>query len=252
MSPKNRSGANPPRGAEDNLVSAARRTVVITGAAGHLGKAVVANFAAQGAQLVVLDRQQAALDAAFGDVADCLRIAANLLDSPQTASAVATAVERFGRIDVLCHIAGGFRMGEPVHEVSDADWDFLFDINPRTLRNIARAVVPGMIARRGGKIVTVGAFAAQRGVANMGAYTAAKSATIRLTEAMSAELREHGINVNCVLPTIIDTPDNRASMPDADPARWVAPAALADVVAFLASDAARAVHGAAVPVSGLS
>lgn len=233
-------------------MSAAERTVVVTGAAGHLGKAVVANFAAQGAQLVLLDRQQAALDATFGELPNCVRIAADLLDPAQIDVAVAAAVERFGRIDVLCHIAGGFRMGKPVHEVSDADWDFLFDINPRTLRNIARAVVPGMIARRGGKIVTVGAFAAQRGAANMGAYTAAKSATIRLTEAMSTELREHGINVNCVLPTIIDTPDNRASMPAADPSRWVAPAALADVIAFLASEAARAVHGAAIPVSGLS
>jgi NAD(P)-dependent dehydrogenase (short-subunit alcohol dehydrogenase family) len=233
-------------------VVAARRTVLITGAAGHLGKAVVANFAAQGARLVLLDRHQAALDASFGTLADCVRLGVDLLDSAQTDGAVATAAARAGGIDVLCHIAGGFRMGKPVHAIADADWEFLFDINPRTLRNIARAVVPRMIAQRGGKIVTVGAFAAQRGVANMGAYTAAKSATIRLTEAMSAELREHGINVNCVLPTIIDTPDNRASMPDADPDRWVAPAALADVIAFLASDAARAVHGASLPVTGLS
>lgn len=231
---------------------AANRTVLVTGAAGHLGKAVAATFGAQGARLVLVDRHQAALDAAFGDLAGCLPVAADLLDAAQTQAAVATAVERFGRIDVLCHLAGGFRMGEPVHATSDATWDFLFDINARTLRNIARAVVPRMVVQGGGKIVTVGAFAAQRGVANMGAYTAAKSATIRLTEAMSAELREHDINVNCVLPTIIDTADNRASMPDADPARWVAPAALADVIAFLASDAARAVHGAALPVSGLS
>lgn len=143
-------------------------------------------------------------------------------------------------------------MGEPVHEASDSDWDFLFDINVRTLRNIARAVVPQMLSQGRGRIVTVGAAAAQRGMAQMGAYTASKSAAIRLTEAMSAELREKNINVNCVLPTIIDTPENRAAMPDADPARWVAPAALADVIAFLCSDAARAVHGAALPVPGLS
>ena len=86
----------------------------------------------------------------------------------------------------------------------------------------------------------------------MGAYAASKAAVLRLTESMSAELRERGINVNCVLPTIIDTPENRAAMPTADPARWVAPADLAEVIAFLASDAARAVHGAALPVTGLS
>jgi len=228
------------------------RTVLITGAAGRLGHTVAATFASQGANLVLLDRQQAALDAAFGTQADALRLAADLLDRAQTQAAVAAAIQRFGRIDVLCHIAGGFRMGEPVHETSDADWDFLFNINTRTLLNIARAVVPQMIVQGAGKIITVGAFAAQRGAARMGAYTASKSATIRLTEAMSAELRERHINVNCVLPTIIDTPENRASMPTADPARWVAPAALADVIAFLASDAARALHGAALPVSGLS
>lgn len=233
-----------------------QQCVMVTGAAGHLGRAVAAAFAAQGARLALVDRDPAALDAAFGGAparaAQDLLLPADLLDTAQVSTAVATMRERFGRIDALCHLAGGFRMGEPVHATSDANWDFLFDINTRTLRNVARAVVPHMLAQRGGRIVTVGAASAARGLAQMGAYTAAKSAAIRLTEAMSAELREHGINVNCVLPTIIDTPDNRAAMPGADPARWVAPAALADVIVFLCSDAARAVHGAALPVSGLS
>ena len=96
------------------------------------------------------------------------------------------------------------------------------------------------------------AFAAQKGVAQMGAYTASKATVIRMTEAMAAELREKNINVNCVLPTIIDTPENRAAMPKANPAKWVAPGDLANVIVFLASDAARAVHGAAVPVTALS
>jgi NAD(P)-dependent dehydrogenase (short-subunit alcohol dehydrogenase family) len=113
-------------------------------------------------------------------------------------------------------------------------------------------MVPAMLERGGGKIVNVAAHAAQKGAARMGAYAASKSAVIRLTETMAAELREHNINVNCVLPTIIDTPQNRAEMPKADPRRWVAPADLAQVIVFLASDAARAIHGAALPVSGLS
>ncbi len=162
------------------------------------------------------------------------------------------ALGRFGSIEVLCNIAGGFRMGDAVHETSDETWNFLFDINTSTLLNTVRAVVPHMISTGYGKIVNVGAFAAQKGVAQMGAYTASKGTVIRMTEAMAAELRDKNINVNCVLPTIIDTPENRASMPKADPAKWVAPADLANVIVFLASDAARAVHGAAVPVTSLS
>ena len=227
-------------------------TVVITGASGNLGRALVEVFTARGAQLVLLDRQRDLLEAAFGPEGGKLYLPTDLLNPAAVEAAAKAAVERFGRIDVLCNIAGGFRMGSSVHETSDADWNFLFDINARTLLHAARAVVPRMLAQGGGKIVNVGAFAAQKGVANMGAYVASKSAVIRLTETMAAELRNQNINVNCVLPTTLDTPENRKAMPDADPRKWVAPADLANVIAFLASDAARAVHGAAIPVTGLS
>ena len=229
------------------------KTVLVTGAAGNLGQAVAAAFAAQGARLVLLERSVDSLQAVFGEAGEQrLYVAADLLDGPQVAAALAAAVQRFGRIDVLCNLAGGFRMGDAVHETAESTWDFLMDINARTLLNMAKSVVPHMLENGGGKIVNVGAFGAQRGAAKMGAYCAAKSSVIRLTEAMAAELREKNINVNCVLPTVIDTPENRAAMPDADPSRWVAPADLANVVVFLASDAAKAVHGAALPVTGLS
>jgi NAD(P)-dependent dehydrogenase (short-subunit alcohol dehydrogenase family) len=127
----------------------------------------------------------------------------------------------------------------------------MLGLNAKSVINCARAVVPGMLAAGRGKIVNIAALAGLSGKANMGAYSASKSAVIRLTESMSAELRDRGINVNCILPSTIDTPQNRADMPKADPRRWVAPEALADVVLFLASDAARAIHGAAIPVNGL-
>src|SRR3954468_4682962 len=220
------------------------RTVVITGASGNLGGAVARAFAERGDKLVLLDLKRGNLQ----DTGRQTFIAANLLD----AQSVHAALEKLERVDVLCNIAGGFRMGSPVHETSDKDWNFLMDLNARTVLNMARAVVPLMLKAGGGKIINVGAFAAQKGAAQMGAYIASKSAVIRLTETMAAELREKNINVNCVLPTIIDTPENRAAMPDADPKRWVAPQALAQVIVFLASDAARAIHGAALPVTGLS
>lgn len=228
------------------------QTVLVTGAAGTLGSAVAAAFAAHGANLVLVDRSRDLLVRRYADE-DARRLFAptDLLDAAQVATSVGQTIARFGRIDVLCNIAGGFRMGEAVHETTDATWQFLFDINARTMLNAVRAVVPHMLAAGGGRIVNVGAFGAQKGAALMGAYTAAKSAVIRLTEAMAAELRERHVNVNCVLPTVIDTPENRAAMPDADPSRWVAPADLAQVILFLASPLARAVHGAAVPVTGL-
>lgn len=229
------------------------QTVLVTGAAGQLGRAVSQAFARQGANLVLLGHSQASLTAAFGAASETrLFVAADLLDQAQVNEAVALGVARFGRIDVLCNIAGGFTMGEPVHQTSEATWDLMQDLNVRTVLNMARAVVPRMLDGAGGKIINVAATAALRGAPDMGAYCAAKSAVVRLTESMAAELREQSINVNCVLPSILDTPANRLAMPAADPQRWVAPDDLAQVVLFLASAAAIAVHGVALPVTGLS
>lgn len=234
-------------------MNAQTRTVMITGAAGNLGRAVARSFLAEGARLVLVDLRRESLEDAFGIENDHQLFApTNLLEQEQVTRAAKAALDRFGRIDVLCNLAGGFRMGEAVHETTDKNWNFLFDVNSRTLLHAARAVVPHMLEQGGGKIVNVGAFSAQKGLGQMGAYTAAKATVVRLTEAMAAELREKNINVNCVLPTIIDTPENRAAMPEADPSRWVAPEDLASVVAFLASDGARAIHGAALPVTALS
>ena len=225
------------------------KVVLITGAAGNLGQAVAAAFAEAGAKLALLDldvqRVQAAQPAAL-----CL--ATNLLDAASVERAVDAAATRFGRIDVLCNIAGGFRMGPPVHETPDELWSSMMDLNARSVVQMARAVVPRMLSAGSGRIVNVAAMAGLGGKAGMAAYCASKSATIRLTESMDSELREQGINVNCVMPSIIDTPQNRAAMPDADPSRWVAPDALAAVILFLASEQARPIHGAAIPVVGLS
>jgi NAD(P)-dependent dehydrogenase (short-subunit alcohol dehydrogenase family) len=228
-------------------------TVVITGAAGNLGQAVAARFAAEGANLALLDLKQAALDKVpTGGAGDVLRQVVDLSDAASISAAVGAVIARFGRIDALCNLAGGFHMGEKVHEVPADKWDFMMELNAGSVLRMAQAVVPHMLKAGGGRIVNIGANSALSGKAEMGAYIASKSAVIRLTETMAAELRSHNINVNCVLPSIIDTPQNRAAMPKADPAKWVAPAALADVLLFLCSPAARAIHGAAIPVVGLS
>ena len=232
-------------------MTATPSTVVITGAAGNLGRAVAQAFAAQGANLVLVDLHRDTLEKAFGgEAAQRLFAPANLLDPADAAKVVDAAVQRFGRVDALCNLAGGFRMGERAHETTRETWNLLFDLNVGTLMNMAHAAVPAMLRAGRGKIVNVGAYSAQKGAAQMGSYIAAKSAVIRLTETMAAELREQGINVNCVLPTIIDTPQNRADMPDADFTRWVQPREIAEVIAFLLGAQAQAVTGASIPVNG--
>jgi NAD(P)-dependent dehydrogenase (short-subunit alcohol dehydrogenase family) len=229
------------------------QTVVITGAAGNLGQAVAAAFAAQGADLVLLDINETVLGKVpTNGAGDVLRQRVDLSDPTSIAAAVGAAIARFGRIDALCNLAGGFHMGEKVHEIPADKWALMMELNAGSVLRMSNAVVPHMLKAGGGRIVNIGAYSALSGKAEMGAYVASKSAVIRLTESMAAELRNHDINVNCVLPSIIDTPQNRAAMPKADPKKWVAPEALADVLLFLCSPAARAIHGAALPVVGLS
>jgi NAD(P)-dependent dehydrogenase (short-subunit alcohol dehydrogenase family) len=229
------------------------KTIVITGAAGSLGRAVAEVFHAAGARVVLMDMKQKFLDNHFPDNDPLYaKIAVNLLDPVEVAAAFAEVQTADGGIDALCAIAGGFHMGEPVHDTAPDNWDLMHDLNVRTLLHSVCATVPDMIERGSGKIVTIGANAALKGVPGMGAYCAAKSTVMRLTESMAGELRGQSINVNCVLPSIIDTPVNRADMPDADPALWVVPSDLASVIMFLCSPQAKAIHGALIPVVGLS
>ena len=231
----------------------AHQTIVITGAAGNLGAAVAAAFHAGNARVILVDAKQEFLDSRFPeDDARYVKVAVDLLQRDAVAAAFAELQSRYGGIDALCAIAGGFHMGETVHDIGLDTWDMMQDMNVRTLLNSTAAAVPHMIQRGMGKIVTIGANVALKGVPGMGSYCAAKSTVMRLTEAMAGELREHAINVNCVMPSIIDTPVNRADMPDADPALWVAPGDLAAVIMFLCSKEAKAVHGALIPVVGLS
>lgn len=228
-------------------------TVLITGATGNLGQAAAELFASYGARLALIGSSNDSLTRVFPeDKPERMKIAVDLLDAEAVQSAVARIEKELGPVDAVCAAAGGFHMGEMVHETTPDGWQRMMDINAGTLLNTVRAVVPKMIERGAGKIVTVGANGATKGAARKGAYIASKSAVLRITETLSAELRGKGINVNCVMPSTIDTPENRAAMPNADPAKWVAPKDLAAVIAFLCSDEARAVHGALIPVTGLS
>jgi len=215
------------------------KTIVVTGANGALGKAVCAVAERLGAATVQLDIVFSAS-------------AANRHEVDLTNAAdVAGCFAKLGSYDAVLNIAGGFAMGADSWDDAQ-DWDNMFAINVTTLRNVLAVAVPALLAQGQGSIVNVGAYGALQGQPQMSAYCAAKGAVMRMTESLSGEVRERGINVNAVLPTIIDTPANRGGMPDADFDAWVKPEALADAICFLASDAARAVHGALLPVRGLS
>lgn len=228
---------------------------LITGAAGALGRAAVAAFAARGDRLLLVDRDRAALVAAFPDLAAdgrSLLLAADVTDAGAMAQVAATAAGSGAVPDVLVHVAGGFEMGPAVHELDRDSWQRMLDLNAWSLVACARAVVPAMLAAGRGRIVAVSARSAGHGEAHKGAYIAAKSALQRLVETLSLEVREHGIAVNSVAPSVIDTPANRQAMPDADPARWVHPDTLAQCLLFLASEPGGAIHGQHLVVSGLS
>lgn len=216
------------------------KRAVVTGAAGALGRAVASAFHDAGATVVGIDIVE--------HDAPWQAVVADLIDPASAGTAIADA----GDIDILANIAGGFTMGDVVADTSDQTWDFMMNLNARTVLNVCRAAVPDMVARGGGKIVNIGARGALQGAAAMGAYIASKSVVIRLTETLADELKHQGVNVNCILPSIIDTPRNRADMPQAKFDHWVQPEEIAAVVLFLASSAASAIHGSAIPVSGLS
>lgn len=228
------------------------RVVIITGAAGNLGVVTARAFHAAGARLVLVDRSPDRLPKMFPEWAEAHFLAGgvDVNDVAAVETMARETVQRFGKIDALVNTAGGYRAGTPLHETPLEDWEFLLNLNARSVLIACRSVIPQMLAQGAGKIINIASRAALAGEANAAAYSVSKTAVVRLTESMAAELKSHDINVNCILPGMIDTPPNRQAMPDADYSQWVAPEALADVILFLASDAARAIYGAALPVFG--
>jgi NAD(P)-dependent dehydrogenase (short-subunit alcohol dehydrogenase family) len=231
------------------------KVIVVTGAAGNLGRALAVAFAQRGARIALLDLNEQTTQAVVDDLpqdADATAYAVNLLEAASVNQTLQAIVHDFGHIDVLANIAGGFTMGPLIQDTGDRDWEFMMNLNARSIFYTCRAAIPNMLANGGGRIINVSARAALEGKGRMGPYCASKAAVKTLTESLAAENKFDNINVNCILPGTIDTPQNRDAMPDANFSNWVPPEALADVVVFLASEAARCVTGAAIPVYGKS
>ena len=221
------------------------RHVVVTGAAGALGRAVVQYFLDQGARLALIDHRLEHLTSAFPglDNSQHLLLEADVTSVPAMADVATRILGAFKQVDALVHIAGGFEMGETVHALSRDAWDRMMNLNAWSFVAVSQALVPSMIERKSGSVVAVTAKTAARGLSAMSAYIASKSALQRLVEASAAELAPHGINVNSIAPSVLDTPANRQAMPNANPAGWVSTSVAAQAIAFLVSPGAAAVHG---------
>lgn len=220
------------------------RVIAVTGGHGVLGRAVVEAALADGLKVAVIDH--ASGHAVPDGVLELGGV--DLTDPASARAAVDAAAAHFGRLDALLNVAGGF-VWQTTDDAEPA-WDRMFALNLSTALNASRAALPHLKASPEGRIVNVGANGALKAAAGMGAYAASKAGVHRLTEGLAEELKSTPVTVNAVLPSILDTEQNRKDMPDADPSKWVAPADLARVILFLASPESRAVTGALVPVTG--
>jgi NAD(P)-dependent dehydrogenase (short-subunit alcohol dehydrogenase family) len=221
------------------------KVVVITGALGALGKVVAEEAFSRGAAVAGIDHAASQMPA----TSQRIEIGgADLTDAAQAKKAIDAAAAHFGKLDALINIAGGFAF-ETTADGDPKTWQRMYALNVMTALNASRAAIPHLAASSAARIINIGAIGGLQAASGMGPYAASKAGVHRLTEALAAE-HKGKITVNAVLPSIIDTAANRASLPKADFAKWVTPKELADVILFLASDAASAVTGALLPVSG--
>ena len=226
------------------------KVILVTGASGNLGGTVAERALAAGARIAATDRAAEKLTARFSDGENvALFPGIELADAASCADYVAKTVARFGRVDGLISTVGGFAFAN-VADDSYETWERMLTMNVKTAFHVSQAAVPAMKTNGGGSIVLTGATAALKAPGGVSAYAASKSGVMRLAESLANEVKGDGVRDNAIMPSIIDTPQNREAMPDADRAGWVTPQEIADVMLFLVSDASRAVTGALIPVTG--
>ncbi len=227
-----------------------KRNVLITGGTGILGSAVTKAYIAQGDNVAVTYLFENEVERFKHYNPDISEDVTFLFADVTEEANVKKCFSTFGQIDVLVNIVGGFVGGTPAAELDIEKWDFMMNLNLKSVFLCCKTALPQMTARGNGKIVNVSARAGLKGEAGLSAYCVSKGGVRTLTEALAAEVMDAGVNVNAIMPSVIDTPANRESMPDEDHSRWVAPADIAKVICFLTSEEASVINGAAIPVYG--
>jgi len=228
------------------------KVILVTGPAGNLGAAVVERFLEEDTSLILPDRDPDRIFERYPALAASPRHllipGVDLMDIGSIQAAVNSALDVFGRIDCLVHTVGGFHMGEMVHEIDAQNWERMMDINVKTLLNMVKATFPVMVDQKDGMIITIGARPSLEGKKNMGSYSAAKAAVLRLTESLAKEGKSSGISARCVIPGTIDTAQNRRAMPDSNTKNWVKPAYLAEIIYQLCNRAYTPDENVIIPV----
>ena len=234
----------------------AGKIVLVTGGTGGLGMEVSHAFLKANASLGITynsDNSLQRLYSKYGDLSkNVFSIKKDLKKEEDVQSLISDIVEKFGKIDVLTNVIGGYIAGKPVTEISEKEWDEMMNLNLKTAFLLSKHTASQMLKQKTGKIIHVAARPGLKGTGFDAAYVASKSGVIRLVESLSEEVKSKGINVNCILPSIIDTEENRIQMPGADYAKWVKPQEIAKIILFLASEDSKPINGAAIPVYGLA
>jgi NAD(P)-dependent dehydrogenase (short-subunit alcohol dehydrogenase family) len=230
------------------------RIAIITGGTGALGRAVVSAFIEEGSKVVctyIIDEELSHYSSSLTENqrSNLVFVQADVTKEKSVAEVVQKTLERFGRVDVLVNIVGGFTYAKII-DTDEKTWDSMMNINLKSTFLCSKAVLPQMIKQNYGKIINVSSRPGLKGSSGVGAYAASKAAVMNLTETIADEVGDYEINVNAILPSTIDTPANRKSMPDADFSKWVKPEEIARVITFLASDDSRSISGAGIPVYG--
>jgi NAD(P)-dependent dehydrogenase (short-subunit alcohol dehydrogenase family) len=230
------------------------KVVLITGGTGALGKTLTQRFISSGATTVATYLKDEKIEAIKGqNTINAELIKADVTREEQVIKLISTIVERFGHIDILVNSVGGYLGGKSVTELEEREWDLMMNLNLKSAFLISKYVIPVMkTSGPGGKIVHISSKTGLKSEGQDSAYAASKSGLIRLVESIAQETKELGINVNCILPSVIDTEANRRAMPRADFSRWVKTDDLTNVVFFLCSQEAKVITGAAIPTYGLS
>ena len=229
------------------------RIVLITGGTGALGRAITKAFLSSGATVIssyIVDREIDQLEAQIKSVAHLIK--ADIGKEEEVKKLVSSVLDKYGQINILVNVVGGYIGGKSVTELDEKEWDLMMNMNLKSAFLISKNVIPQMISSKNGKIIHISSRSGLKSSGYDSAYAASKSGLIRLVESLSEEAKELHINVNCIMPSTIDTEANRIAMPDADHSIWVKPQDLANIVLFLCSEDAKAITGAAIPTYGLA